>query len=256
MEVYLNHILKGQKFQFFYQPIYDLNTWHIFAFESLLRVPDQPKLHIEELFSIARRNHTLYELDTFAITGAVETFPFTLLTEPQLFINLFPSTLLDNRFEYFLYQLIMKYPQAKGKIVFELNESAKELESWTTVPALAKKIQWLNQSNIPIAIDDVGTGSATLKQVIEYKPKYIKLDRYFAKDLASSKEKQQIVQLLTNYNVEYTTLILEGIEDEKDLATARALNVPFAQGYLIGKPQPISYYKTQYTFHTSIYKYQ
>ncbi|MEW4230261.1 EAL domain-containing protein [Priestia megaterium] len=254
MEVYLNHILKEQKFQFFYQPIYDLNTWHIFAFESLLRVPDQPKLHIEELFSNARLNQTLYKVDTAAIEGAVETFPFTLFTEQQLFINLFPSTLLDPRFEYFLYQLMMKHPEAQGNIVFELNESAKEQASWAA-PELANKIQWLNQSGIPIAIDDVGAGSATLKQIIEYKPKYIKLDRYFAKNLASSKEKQQIVQLLTNYNVECTTLILEGIEDEKDLATACALNVPFAQGYLLGKPRPILQYKTQYQFHNSIYTY-
>ncbi|PFA99221.1 hypothetical protein CN383_16355 [Priestia megaterium] len=168
MEVYFKGILKERKFHFFYQPIYDLNTWGIIAFESLLRVSDHPKLNIEQFFLIARSNHELYDLDTAAIEGA---------------------------------------------------------------------------------------GSATLKQIIEYKPKYIKLDRYFAKNLASSKEKQQIVQLLTNYNVNDTILILEGIEDKKDLATSCALNVPFAQGYLLGKPQPILHYKTQYQFHNSIYTY-
>lgn len=35
-------------------------------------------------------------------------------------------------------------------------------------------------------------------------------------------------------------LILEGIEEPADLAVAKALGVHFGQGYLLGKPIPIT----------------
>ncbi|UZW66237.1 EAL domain-containing protein [Priestia flexa] len=70
-------------------------------------------------------------------------------------------------------------------------------------------------------------------------PDIIKLDRYFSRGLADSKEKQEMVKCLSQYNEGNTTLILEGIECEKDLAIALALDIKVVQGYLLDRPAAI-----------------
>ena len=148
-----------------------MNTWHIFAFESLLRVPDQPKLHIEELFSIARRNHTLYELDTFAITGAVETFPFTLFTEPQLFINLFPSTLLDNLISYKHQAFDLGWINNKGiynSLDKKLENAKKHLKKDKTKQAINMLNAFINQVEAQNGEHLTSEAYALLKYNAEY----------------------------------------------------------------------------------------
>ncbi|MBS7749922.1 EAL domain-containing protein, partial [Vibrio cholerae] len=68
-------------------------------------------------------------------------------------------------------------------------------------------------------------------------PSYLKLDRYFSNNLAFSTEKQKLVHLLMDFADEKMKIILEGIEEETDLAMTKALKVPFGQGFLLGKPE-------------------
>jgi EAL domain-containing protein (putative c-di-GMP-specific phosphodiesterase class I) len=43
-------------------------------------------------------------------------------------------------------------------------------------------------------------------------------------------------------------VILEGIEKEEDLETAKSLGIPFAQGFLLGKPSPLKCEDSSITF--------
>lgn len=238
------HVLKEltyEDFQFVYQPIYALDSWETLGFEALLRTAFA-KGQIEELFSLARRHNYLYKLDTMAIEGAIKNFPFEVLKSEDLFINVFPSTLLHPHFQRFLAYLLNTYKNAKHRIVWELNETLHEKKLWES-PALFARATSLKEAGFKIAIDDFGAGAAAMRQVSMYEPHYMKLDRSYAEGLADCKQKKDLIDLLVNY-YPHTNLILEGVERDKDLAAAISLNLHAAQGYLLGMPQSISSYLT------------
>ncbi|USK54444.1 EAL domain-containing protein [Cytobacillus solani] len=231
--------IENQSIESVYQPMWNLNHWKVFGYEALLRFPNGfCNGNIEKAFELARENGCLYELDTKAIRHAISCFPIDRLKEELLFINIYPSTILHKNFENFIHQLQKNFPHIEEKVVFELSETDKEDSIWD-LSEFKEKIAIIKEYGFRIAIDDIGKGGASLRKIIEFSPQFIKLDRYFANNLDKSKEKQQMVALLLQYSKQKMELILEGVEKNKDLAQAIALNIPFAQGYLLGKPETI-----------------
>lgn len=232
--------IQDQKIEHFFQPMWNLKEWKIFGYEALLRFSDGCySENIERAFEVAMIEGSLFELDTLSVEKAVSCFPIHLLEDELLFLNIFPSTLINHRFERFISQLFRKYPKAKGRIVFEINESKEEESIWEN-PELKRRIDLVKEYGCLVALDDIGKGGAALKKIIEYSPDYIKLDRYFSQDLCRSKAKQDMISLLVQYSKGKMGLILEGIEKEIDLAQAKFLSVPVVQGYLLGRPQKVT----------------
>jgi len=235
----IRKLIENGEMEHVYQSLWKLNNWHIYGFEALLRVPNPKITNIEHVFIEAREQGVLYELDTMAIRGAVSCFPLKYIKHELLFINIFPSTLLHEHFEIFLQTLIDDFPLIRGKVVFEFSETIREEKNWES-SLLKERIQMLKKHGFLFALDDVGKGVANLQKVMDFQPNFIKLDRYFAKDLSSSIEKQRMISTMQSYCQDHIGLVLEGIEKENDLATAKLLNVPFAQGYLLGRPGKIT----------------
>jgi EAL domain-containing protein (putative c-di-GMP-specific phosphodiesterase class I) len=238
-DISIKELIEEQRFEHVYQPLWDLSNWKIFGYESLIRIVNGGSVHnIEHLFQMAREQGCLYELDTTSIKNSIFHFPFSKQDKKLLFLNIYPSTILHDRFKRFLNDLVAHFPAIEGQIVFELNETKDEEEVWE-ISELKERIRMIKEYGFYLAIDDVGKGASALQKIIEFQPDYIKLDRYFAKDLAMNKEKQRIVALLASYCQEKIVLVLEGIEKEVDLAQAKLLKVPAAQGYLLGKPHKL-----------------
>ncbi len=217
-----------------FQPIMKTKNKKVIGYEALLR----HRLVADPLmfFKIARDLGKLTTLDMLSIEKAVETFNFK--SGKLLFLNIFPTTLLTAEFAPFLNSLLSSFRIVPSQIMFELNETSEEKEIWNN-PQLKNRVLELREYGFRIAMDDVGVGAASLKQVIEYKPDMIKLDRYFSIHLAESEEKQAILTFFVDYcNKQNYDLVLEGIENVEDLAVAKRLNVLYVQGYYIGKPSP------------------
>ena len=97
----------------------------------------------------------------------------------------------------------------------------------------------LRQAGVRIAVDDFGTGYATLSQLLSLKLDRIKIDRSFVDRLGKDKESTTIVRavlgLASEFNLETTA---EGIENDEQLASLRAEGCLEGQGYLFGKAVP------------------
>ena len=97
----------------------------------------------------------------------------------------------------------------------------------------------LRQAGVRIAVDDFGTGYATLSQLLSLKLDRIKIDRSFVDRLGKDKESTTIVRavlgLASGFSLETTA---EGIENDEQLASLRADGCLEGQGYLFGKAVP------------------
>ncbi|GIN62685.1 hypothetical protein J27TS8_26780 [Robertmurraya siralis] len=227
--------LHNLKIKHYIQPIIDLSNNHIIGYEFLLRSENinNPEL----LFKKASQTNQLFELDMKSIFQAIETINshFTYFENMLLFINVFPTTLMESNFLQGLLNIISKTVIKANSIVLEINESAKGMN----IAKLKETVTIYKKHGFTIALDDVGKGDSTVMALLEVEPAIAKIDKYFSIDLATSVKKQEIIKLLLQFLKRDTTVILEGVETIEDLMMAKSLGVPYGQGYYLGKPHPL-----------------
>lgn len=230
----LEKLLQNECFSHVYQPIYHLDKWGVLGIESFFR--SEFYANPEHVFQLAKKTNNLYKLDTQSIFKSISKFyNHHKMNDKLLFVNVFPSTLLNPGFFSFLDDLLKQVTITCDQIILEINEEEKVED----MRSLCKVVSDLRSYGFLIAIDDMGKGESALPKIIELEPDFIKLDRYFSTNLSDSNKKQQFIQLLLNFSNSYSQIILEGIEKPEDLAMAKALGIPFVQGFLLGKPEEI-----------------
>ncbi|WP_372632336.1 EAL domain-containing protein [Cohnella sp.] len=218
-----------------FQPIYELPKKSIFGYEALLRSNSQ--ISPDLLFRHAMEQNKLFEIDSYSISHAVSTYFGSPESREQglLFINIFPSTLASPLFIDFLDTLVKQVEPCRKQIVFEINESVFEGVLWKSASFRAA-IRLLREQRFLIALDDVGDGTTSFRNILDISPDFIKIDRFFSAELRACKRKQKVVALFAEYCQDESSLILEGIEEEEDKDVALALGVKIGQGYLFGEP--------------------
>lgn len=173
-EMILDDIIRKKMFHHVYQPIYALEDWKVFGYEALLRCKffQNP----ESLFQFAMKKNRLYDLDTCSVQLALSS----INARHRRFVNVYPSTVLHSFFPNFLNSI-----NTFGRnIVFEINEA----EKISDMGSLKRAIIFLKEKGYTVALDDFGKEESSLRTVIELEPDFVKMDRYFAIDLAVSKK--------------------------------------------------------------------
>jgi EAL domain-containing protein (putative c-di-GMP-specific phosphodiesterase class I) len=229
-------ILNDLVFQHVYQPIYELSNSTIFAYEAFLRVGFNP----EAFFQHVSKSNQLFEVDTLSILHSITGFykdNKSIENLPLLFINVFPSTILNPQFPRFIQFLLKQMDGKQHQLVLELNE-AEEIQDLSLFRKVLSGLRW---EGIRFALDDVGKGDSFFPKLIELEPEFIKIDKYLCDHLSLLKSKQKIIQFLVDYGKSSgSNVILEGIEKDLDLEVARSLGVTLGQGFLLSKPLKIT----------------
>lgn len=122
-------------------------------------------------------------------------------------------------------------------LTFEVTETSliKDLEK---AHAVARRITGLGCS---LALDDFGTGFGTFTHVKELDVRYLKIDIEFIRGLVGNRANQHVVKAIVNLASGFDCeTIAEGVEDDETLRLVRELGVDYAQGFLLGRPAPLS----------------
>jgi diguanylate cyclase (GGDEF)-like protein/PAS domain S-box-containing protein len=122
-------------------------------------------------------------------------------------------------------------------LVLELTED--RLLSRSNGPELLSR---LHELGISLAIDDFGTGYAGLGYLQRFPMiDVLKLDRSFVTGLGQDPISEHIVRSVQELSERCgVSLVTEGVETAEQAALLREMGVPNAQGYLFGRPQPLS----------------
>ncbi|MFX3617897.1 MAG: EAL domain-containing protein [Sporolactobacillus sp.] len=229
-------LLENNKFYHDFQPIVDLACDQTVGYEALFRSGAFP--NPESAYNKAIESNQLYELDIRSIHEAVHSFLKAKpeVREKKLFLNAYPSTILNPDFSTAMSALLKLFPDGGRPLVLEIIES-EEIDNFEH---LSRIIHSLKEQGLLIAVDDFGKGMDNINRTIEVDADYIKLDRYFSINLCHSKKKQAYVSFIVQYCTQFQIkAILEGLETEKDIQLARGLGIHYAQGNLLGKPQAV-----------------
>ncbi|MDV2581772.1 EAL domain-containing protein [Alkalibacillus haloalkaliphilus] len=237
----LTQLIDDENFTHYFQPIYDLDRLESIGYEALLRTElyDSPR----EAFRDAIKGDRLLELEEASIRKVVEQFAQLNSKHQKLFINVYPSTIVNEHFKDCVKRLVQEVGVSFGQVVFEI----KEAEVAQVMSTLSDRIKELRNEGFLIAIDDFGRGATSIYGVVELNPSILKMDRYFARDLSSatSIQKKRLVESMVSFcNNSGIDIILEGIEKPKELEVAKQIGVRKGQGFLLGKPVPFEQVET------------
>lgn len=211
------------------QPIVDLRHCMVVGYEALSRFTLQGPARPDFVFAAATEAGLDVELEMLVLRRALELSKH----RPNncfLTVNIDPTHLESDA----VWSLIESHGDLSG-VVFELTEH----RSIEDLSKLAKSLERLRKHGAMTALDDAGSGYSGLKQILELRPQFIKVDRDLMTQLHVNEAKRALVQMLGDLAGRLDAwLIAEGIENDAELRALGQLGVPLGQGYFLGRPAP------------------
>jgi diguanylate cyclase (GGDEF)-like protein len=232
----LQDVILGDGLSSVYQPIVDLGTGDIFAFEALSRGPRGTALESPAtLFAIADEVDLTVELDRACFRGALRN---AMMLEPvhRLFVNLLPMSFYDQAFiEVEVGNLLTSAGLTPANIVFEITERLA-IENFAS---FKRALGAYTAMGFGIAIDDVGTRHSNLETVMSLRPHFIKISDVLVRGIARSTVKREMLRSLKHIAETIdAVMVAEGIEHVEDVAAVRDLGLRYGQGYYMARPGP------------------
>jgi diguanylate cyclase (GGDEF)-like protein len=232
----LQDVILGDGLTSVYQPIVDLGTGDIFAFEALSRGPRTTPLESPAtLFAIADEVDLTVELDRACFRGALRN-AMTLEPVHRLFVNLLPMSFYDSAFiEVEVGNLLSAAGLTPANIVFEITERLA-IENFAS---FKRALAQYTAMGFGVAIDDVGTRHSNLETVMSLRPHFIKISDVLVRGIARSTVKREMLRSLRHIAETIdAVMIAEGIEQVEDVVALRDLGLRYGQGYYMARPGP------------------
>lgn len=226
----IKNLIEQNKFINFFQPIVNLNDFSIFGYEALLRIKDEAKVESPLLLlNISIKEGLIFEVERIVKESAIETMR-KLGGDYKLFLN-FEACVLEDFHK--TLAIFDKSGFSYGRVVIELTERT----AVTSFEKLQKSISFLRAKGFQFAIDDAGSGYASMESIAYLKPEYLKIDLSIVRDINSNYIKQDIVLSLSELAKRTGSILLaEGIEKEAEYKTLLKMGVHFGQGYFFAHP--------------------
>ena len=215
-----------------YQPIVDTTTNSVAGYECLSRGPKGTNFEpAKVLFEYVRLKHEEPLVDRACIRAALAHAPDAALT-----INVHASTLVRDRdFFDFLCGAAKEHGIACERITIEIVEHAPSWDGATFIAAL----DHLRNGGMRISLDDIGLGQSNFKMILDVRPDFLKLDRYFVESCHLDAHRRAVIESVAHLASHFDSeLIAEGVDCAETVDALRGLSVSLMQGNWFGAPQP------------------
>ena len=225
----LGSAVAERRFNLVYQPVVSLKTGDLHHHEVLVRFGDDASPF--PMIRMAEELDLIEGLD-FAIA---ERAVGELTADPKLklAVNVSGRTIISPSFPAAMKALIGGKKALKGRLVFEITESAA-IEDL----ALADRhIQALRALGCTVCLDDFGAGAASLAYLQQLSLDMVKIDGRYIRELQHGGRESTFIRHLVSMCAELSVQTLaEMVETTAAEEAVRRAGVDYAQGYLYGAP--------------------
>lgn len=227
----INRLLDEQLIRFAFQPIVDLKTGEVVAYEALMRPLLDNFKNPTEILAVAAAQSKLAQLERLIILLAFQTIEERSeeIGSKKIFINSIPSQRLNDEDSQMIWD---NYSHHFDRIVIEVTE-----EESKDGKNLDKKVEYIRKSGMQIAVDDFGVGYSNEIRILSLLPDIIKIDLEMIQGINKNVDKQNLVANLVSFcHQKGVKVVAEGIETKEDLSTVIKLEIDYAQGFYLGYP--------------------
>jgi EAL domain-containing protein (putative c-di-GMP-specific phosphodiesterase class I) len=232
----LRKALLDDEFVMHYQPLVNLQSGQISAFEALVRWnhPERGLIPPADFISFAEETGLIVPIGEWALRQACKEaakWPGSL----SVAVNLSPIQFKERDICQTVTDALVRSGLPPDRLELEITESALLRNQESTL----EKMRQLRELGIRVAIDDFGTGYSSLSSLINFPFDKIKIDRSFVHNLLSKSDSraiiQAVVQLANSLGLQTTA---EGVESQGEVDYLKRVGCTEAQGYLFGKAVP------------------
>src|SRR5712691_7600341 len=216
-----------------FQPIWNLATGTVLAFEALTRpAADYSFSGPQELFDIAEHMGRAHELDAVCVEKIL-AHAAKLPDDALLFMNLTPQSLVHDLLTgAILLEAVVSAGLEPSRVVLEITE-----RSIVKLGEVVQKARFLRLLGFRVALDDAGAGNAGLEMLSQLSVDFVKIDRAVVLNaLTDHAVRSVFVGIITIARESQICVVAEGIENAEMLAFVQQAGVQYAQGYLLGRP--------------------
>ncbi|MBR4554939.1 MAG: EAL domain-containing protein [Ruminococcus sp.] len=229
----VERIIDGNLLCYHFQPIVSAVDGSVFSYEALMRPIGSPLItpfHILKYADLTDRLRDIERATFLNVLGLLDKDPDMFYGRP-VFINSIPNITLPKADSDRISALLVKY---SDKAVIEMTESGELDEHRYRI--LKEEYR---SNNVRIAIDDYGTGYSNIKNLLDYMPNFVKIDRSLLSEIQNSQKKRHFVRETIDFCHDNGILALaEGVETSEELRAVILLGVDLIQGYYTARPSP------------------
>jgi len=237
----IRQAIEHDRLVLFAQPIRPLRPDHVGPprQEILVRLRD-PGGSIwspREFLPIADRHGLTPDIDRWVVRHAFAWVGRQRGAGVHTSINLSGLSLAESGLVDYVQQMLDAYQVQPSSICFEITESVG-IEGFQLA---ASNIAELRRRGLRFALDDFGSGMASLRYLRDLPLDYLKIDGSFIRDVARNQANQYLVSAMRDMSLAFgLETIAEYVEDEATAAYLAKAGIDYAQGHAIGRPMPLS----------------
>ena len=211
-----------------FQPIVDLKHGEVCGYEALARFTGRPGLSPAEIFVAADLHGLGGRLEALMVREVLAARP-GIARDRFVSVNVSPRAMLTDEVQ----EAFREVGRLDGVIV-EITEQTD-----TDLDELDDALDILRVQGAAIAVDDAGSGYASLRRITALSPRFVKVDRSLVTDIDRDPTKAAVVETLCQlaHRVD-AWIVAEGIERTGELDELIRLRVPLGQGFAFGRPAP------------------
>ncbi|EMR6468571.1 putative bifunctional diguanylate cyclase/phosphodiesterase [Klebsiella michiganensis] len=234
----LMQALNKGEFRVYYQPIADTMNGEIYGYEALVRWfhPLRGSVPPTEFIPVAEKIGLINQLGEWVLRTACEAAA-SWSSPLKVSVNVSPVQLMNSSLTDTVVTILRTTGLDPYRLDLEITESDVFNENTRSLEILSQ----LRELGVQISIDDFGTGYSSLSRLSYFPFDKIKIDRSFVINIPDQKDDLDIVRLIISMGKSlHMRIVAEGVETEEQLQSLRKLGCDLVQGYLIGKPGPLS----------------
>ena len=221
-----------------YQPVFDTKTRMPTAFEALLRWddPERGRISPEIFIPIAEKTNFIHTFGLWVFEQAcaqLAQWQLTCTRPLQMHINMSARQFHNKHLALQIANIFYAHELDGRSVVIEITEG----QLIDDIDKCKETIAELKRMGITIALDDYGSGFASITHLRELPIDYLKIDRC----LIHNSPRDNRNKILTKTTIELAhslglKVVAEGIETKAELRLIRQLGCNFAQGFFLARP--------------------
>lgn len=236
----INQSIKNNDFCLYYQPKINLKKNKVETFEALIRWNHPRRGHISpaEFIPLVEKSSLIEGLTDWVINSSLEDIKKFNDSEFKsvkynIAVNIAARNLQNPDFAESLISKLESRQIEPQYLSLEITETDLILDIEKNI----QKLQKLKNKGIQIYLDDFGKGYSSLRYLKELPVDYLKIDRYFIKNISEKNSAQDIIHSIIEmaHSLDLK-VVAEGIETKEQLEFLKRLDCDYAQGYYFARP--------------------
>jgi len=223
-------------FSLYYQPLVNLKTKRVTAFEALMRWhhAERGAVPPSEFIPVAEEMGLIVQLGEWALRAAcmeAANWPDDI----RVSVNLSPLQFAKGNLVSTVVSALAASGLPASRLELEITESVLLEKSERNIAILNQ----LRELGARISMDDFGTGYSSIGYLRSFPFDKIKIDQSFVRDLLVDEGSLAIVRAIAGLGVSFgITTTAEGVETEEQMQCLELEGCIEVQGYLYSRPVP------------------